>query len=80
MGVRCIESSSLKFIEKNKKQGFKKSQILEVISIFTIFSYLRFTNWQLAALKEVNRDTLVTTSGWSEKATTSAFGGCRKLD
>ena len=45
------------------------------MNIDQLFRYLRFVNWQLAALKEVDPTSLRTTGSWSEKTQNSAFAG-----
>jgi hypothetical protein len=39
--------------------------------------YLRFTNWQIDAIKSVDPQAVVTQGAWNERANTVICGGCR---
>ena len=51
---------------------------MSIVKHFFDCSFLRFVNWQLAALRQVDPTTLLTVGSWSEKAQNSAFSGSRK--
>ena len=73
--LRCLIFHLTKIWSKSTKYfAFIRNIDDRICSIFN-HRYLRFLNWQLAALRSVDPSTLLTVGSWSEKSQNSVFAG-----